>query len=98
MQRYIARRLLFAVPTIIIVTIVTFLLVRLAPGDVVDNLLSQSGGVTVAERQALRHQLGVDKNPVDQYVTWITGAVHGDFGLSMTNRRPIGARCAPGWP
>jgi peptide/nickel transport system permease protein len=92
MQKYVLRRLLFAVPTVLIVTVVAFMLLRLAPGDVVDNLLSQSGGVTPAQRQALRHELGIDQNPVKQYITWIAGAVHGDFGRSMANRRPIGAQ------
>lgn len=94
MYRYIVRRLLFSVPALLVVTILAFVLIRLAPGDVIDTLLAQSGGVTTVQRQQMRHDLGLDRNPAQQYLVWLGNAARGDLGRSLVNGRSISSQLA----
>ncbi len=83
MTQYIIKRLLAAIPTIFIVSIIVFGLLRLIPGDVVDQRLAEGGFRTdeIAARQ--REQLGLDRSFVAQYVDWSTHAIRGDLGESL---------------
>ena len=83
MGQYILRRLLLALPTIFVVSILVFSLVRLVPGDVVMARLSESGYVTDEQLAEMRAELGIDRNPVVQYLDWASGIVRGDFGRSL---------------
>src|ERR1051326_7721317 len=88
MSRYILRRLALLVPTLLGVTIVVFVLVRLLPGDAV-TLQLQDAKATAADEAALRSQLGLDRPLVVQYVDWIGSLVHGDLGHSFRSHQPI---------
>lgn len=83
MGQYILRRLLLAIPTLVVVSILVFSLVRLVPGDVVMARLSESGYVTPEQLDEMRAELGIDRNPVIQYLDWASGVVRGDFGKSL---------------
>ncbi len=83
MGQYILRRLLLALPTLMVVSILVFSLVRLVPGDVVMARLSESGYVTEEQLAEMRAELGIDRNPVVQYLDWASGVVRGDFGRSL---------------
>lgn len=83
MGQYIIRRLLLAIPTLFVVSILVFSLVRLVPGDVVMARLSESGYVTPEQLAEMRAELGIDRNPVVQYLDWASGVVRGDFGKSL---------------
>jgi len=97
MRAYIIRRLLLAIPTVFIVTLVVFFLIRLIPGDVVDTmsqaLLAQGGGDIEAAREMIRQRLGLDVPIVHQYGRWLgvvpqadgsfSGLFQGDLGLSL---------------
>ncbi|MGE0134676.1 MAG: ABC transporter permease [Dehalococcoidia bacterium] len=83
MGQYILRRLLLAIPTLMVVSILVFSLVRLVPGDVVMARLSESGYVTEEQLAEMRAELGIDRNPVVQYLDWASGVVRGDFGKSL---------------
>ncbi|MCC7366335.1 MAG: ABC transporter permease, partial [Dehalococcoidia bacterium] len=83
MGQYILRRLLLAIPTLLVVSILVFSLVRLVPGDVVMARLSESGYVTPEQLAEMRAELGIDRNPVVQYLDWASGVVRGDFGKSL---------------
>src|SRR3990172_9515349 len=90
MHRYIIRRLLLMIPTLLGVAVVVFLLLRVAPGDVVE--LKYAGTGTYAPKEAMdleRAQLGLDKPLWEQFVRWIWGVVRFDFGNSMWTGRPI---------
>jgi peptide/nickel transport system permease protein len=83
MGQYILRRLLLALPTLVVVSVLVFSLVRLVPGDVVMARLAESGYVTPEQLAEMRAELGIDRNPVVQYLDWASGVVRGDFGKSL---------------
>jgi peptide/nickel transport system permease protein len=90
MIRYIASRLALMIPTLFGVAVITFVLLRILPGDVVLLKLAGDGGqVSDAVLQAERARLGLDKPLAQQFVEWILGALRFDFGLSMWTGRPI---------
>lgn len=94
MLGFIARRILYMIPTVILVSIVTFIIIQLPPGDYLDTLaaeLSDSGGLDSGTMQALRDQYGLGQPIYIQYWKWITGILfRGDFGLSFEKNLPVG--------
>ena len=90
MQRYIISRILLMIPTLLGVAIITFILLRMVPGDVVQLKLAGDGGNVAPEVIAAeRARLGLDKPLPQQFFEWIWGAIRFDFGLSMWTGRPI---------
>ena len=90
MWQYILKRLLLMIPTLFGVALLVFLLLRVAPGDIVE--LKYAGSGTFAPKEALdreRAQLGLDKPVAQQFVSWISGFVRFDFGQSMWTGQPI---------
>jgi len=81
-KSYIAQRLVIAVLTLFGMSVVIFVLLRMAPGDIVDVLFSAAGYVNPSEKQAILRELGMDKPYWRQYVEWITQIFHGDLGKS----------------
>jgi peptide/nickel transport system permease protein len=88
MSRYVVRRLLLLIPTLLGVTVVVFVLVRLLPGDAV-ALQLQDARATAADEARLRSDLGIDKPIYVQYVDWLATLLHGDLGHSFRSRAPI---------
>jgi len=88
MRQYALRRIALAVPTLFLVSVIVFLLMRLMPGDVVTRMVEGQGyAPTLA---ALRHELGLDRSMPAQYADWIGGIVlRVDFGRSYWTRQPI---------
>jgi len=90
MQRYIIKRFLLMIPTLLGVAVFIFLLMRVIPGDVVELRLTSEGGFVTEEVLAMeRARLGLDKPLWQQFVNWIWGIVRLDFGTSMWTGRPI---------
>lgn len=89
MQQYIGRRLLLAVPTILVVIFFTFMMVRLVPGDAADVILSEQPYATEAQKTALRKQLGLDKPIPTQFVVYLGNVVRGDLGDSPWTKRSV---------
>jgi len=90
MHRYIINRILLMIPTLFGVAIITFVLLRMVPGDIVLLKLAGDGGrIDEVVLQAERARLGLDKPIAVQFVDWIWGAIRFDFGLSMWTGRPI---------
>jgi peptide/nickel transport system permease protein len=84
---FLGRRMLQTLPVIAGITLLSFVLIHLVPGDPIRIML---GGKASAERIAtLRHELKLDQTLPAQYVTFVAGAVHGDFGESIILRRPV---------
>jgi ABC-type microcin C transport system permease subunit YejB len=73
MRDYIFRRVLLAIPAAIVVSLLSFLLVHLVPGDVVMAMLAEAPNFSPAEVADLRHQLGLDKPLPEQYADWLVG-------------------------
>ena len=88
MWSYVARRLLFVVPTLLGVSIIMFSLLHVVPGDPLAGLLPLQSGP--AEREQLARELGFDKPVIVQYGRWLGKALQGDLGRSLTTSRPIG--------
>jgi peptide/nickel transport system permease protein len=82
MKTYVAQRLGIAVLTLIGMSIVIFLLLRLAPGDIVDILFSTAGYVNESEKQAIMKELGLDRPYWLQYIDWMRQIFVGDLGKS----------------
>ena len=87
MARWIIDRLLQMVVVLICVTLLGFLLVRLLKGNEVFALLGDN--YTKQAAAQLNHELGLDKPLPLQYLDWLGGAVHGDFGTSVTTHEPV---------
>jgi peptide/nickel transport system permease protein len=86
--RFIVGRLLFAIPLLLGVTLITFLLVRAGAGTFIPGLENTSG-LTPADLDEIRRDLGLDRPFTEQYWNWLLGVVHGDFGRSLVDRGPV---------
>jgi peptide/nickel transport system permease protein len=106
MVNYILRRLVMALVVLMIISIVSFIVIQLPPGDFAQvykqRLINQAGmSPTEAERSAqqFRERYGLDKPPVGQYLAWIKGIVtEGNFGYSMAYARDVGGLIAERLP
>ncbi len=86
MTKYLLRRLLLIIPTLIGASIIISGLVRLLPGDAVDVLVAEYRGSAAdleVESAKLRAQLGLDQSWPEQYANWLWGVLQGDFGHSL---------------
>ncbi len=82
MRRYIAHRVLLMIPVLILVTLITFAVLRVAPGDAV-NLLFEDSNSTQQEIDEFREQLGLDRPIAVQYGMWLWDLVRLDMGKSF---------------
>ena len=87
MLRLISRRLLQAVPMVIVVSALTFVLAALIPGDPAATILGTQA--TQEQLAELDRQLGFDQPIWTQYWLWLQGALHGDFGTSLLTSQPV---------
>ena len=88
MWAYTLRRLLYAVPILLGVSMVVFVLIQLAPGDVVD-ILVPAGGAEGDRATSLRRRFGLDEPLYMQYLAWLSRLLLGDFGISFFTNRPV---------
>jgi peptide/nickel transport system permease protein len=86
---YVLRRFLVAIPTLIGISIIIFLMVRLLPGDIIDVLLGGDQFATEEQKQQAREQLGLTGSYAEQYGRWASNFVQGDFGFSYRNTQPV---------
>lgn len=89
MWRYALRRLGYAVPILIGVSIVVFALIKMAPGDAADLLIPPETPKEVAAQ--IRAKLGLDKPMYVQYAVWLGRMVRGDLGISIVTNKPVAA-------
>ena len=89
MGRYLAWRLLGAIPTLLGVTVLTFLFIRLIPGDAIAARLGTSTALSPEQLASLRAYFGLDQPLYQQYWTWLTSLLHGDLGYSIRTGRPV---------
>jgi len=87
--RYILRRLLLVVPTIVGVTILVFLMVRLMPGDLVQQISGENAVLTDEQRQEVREDLGLNRPVFQQYFVWTGKVLRGDLGTSFQTKVPV---------
>jgi peptide/nickel transport system permease protein len=93
MLAFIIRRLLAMIPTLFLVSILTFIIIQLPPGDFMSSLAALVGSSGSSMDQAtvdnMRHQYGLDRPLHIQYLSWIAGFVRGDFGYSVDWKSPV---------
>src|SRR5690606_30162165 len=87
MGMIVLRRLAFAVPLLFAVSLVTFTLIAIAPGDAARVLAGPEA--TPAEYEELRRELGLDAPFLVQYWNWLSGALQGDLGTSIVNGQDV---------
>ncbi|QLG13036.1 ABC transporter permease (plasmid) [Deinococcus sp. D7000] len=89
MLSYALRRILGMVPTLLLISVVCFVVIQLQPGSFLDQYL-EDPRVTKETVATITRQLGLDQPLWVQYLSWIKGIVlHGDFGYSFANGRPV---------
>jgi peptide/nickel transport system permease protein len=102
MLRYTVRRVLIMIPTLVVISFVTFVIIQLPPGDFLSNqiaeLQSQGDKAAMEKAEFLRKQYGLDKPFLEQYAIWIgawpgengfSGLIQGDFGWSFEHDLPV---------
>ena len=89
MARYVAIRILSIVPTIVGVAVVVFLLVRLLPGTVVNEILGAQFDVTKAQIDSLKHYFGLDIPVYVQFFNWAHQLLSGNLGTSWRTGQPV---------
>src|SRR5690348_8377862 len=90
MGAYVGRRLLAMVPTLLLVSLVTFLLAHLMPGDPALAVLGETAPRDQVAYEAMRRELGLDRPLAVQYLRWLERLTHGNFGLSVRSQTPVG--------
>ncbi len=93
MLAYLARRIMLAVVTVVAISILSFAIIQLPPGDFVTTYIASmsAGGATVSEAEisALREQYGLNRPMYVQYVKWGGQMLQGNFGMAMEWNRPV---------
>ena len=87
MYRFVLRRLLLAILTLFVVSVISFLMLRLIPGDIVDLMIADFG--QIANRDEIFESLGLDKPFYVQFGQWFGGLFVGDLGDSLWTDRPV---------
>ena len=93
MLTFLARRLLIMILTLLVISVLVFIIIQLPPGDYLSTLIAelQSQGEQVAEEKIdfLRQQYGLDRPLVEQYAVWLLGLLRGDLGYSFEYNKPV---------
>src|SRR5258708_39912856 len=93
MVAYTVRRLILALVTMVAISVLSFVIIRLPPGDFVDAYIAQQSSsgssVSMQEAQSLRKLYGLDQPGYVQYLKWLARIVDGDFGESLEWHPPV---------
>ena len=87
MIRYLALRILYALPALWLIVTMVFLLAHIVPGDPVQQMLGE--GARTEDLQQMRHSLGLDRPVLEQYRHFLAGVVEGDLGESFRFQQPV---------
>ncbi len=94
MTFFIIKRIFWMIPTLLFISIISFIIIQLPPGDFLTSYISalEASGQPVAQQQvqALREQYDLDKPLYVQYFKWLRRFISGDFGTSFEWKRPVG--------
>lgn len=94
MIRFLLRRILLMIPTLLVVSLITFIIIQLPPGDYVSttmaSLASTGEPANMEKVELLRKQYGLDQPIAVQYIRWLGGMLTGDLGFSMLHQKPVG--------
>lgn len=87
MLAYLTKRIAAAVPTVIVVTVLVFAMIRAIPGDPASLMLGDIDNPALLAE--MRHALGLDRPVGEQFLIWVGNALHGDLGMSIARREPV---------
>src|SRR6266852_6892960 len=82
LAKYLVRRVLATIPVVIGVTLITFLLMHITAGSYIPGV-DLNPNLKAEDAEAIKRYLGLDRPLYVQYITWLAGIAHGDFGRSM---------------
>lgn len=88
MGKYLVRRILISIPTLLVISLVVFAIIALAPGDPLSQFAANPA-VPPEIRENIRHSLGLDQPWPVRYVKWLWSLLHGDLGYSFASRIPV---------
>lgn len=92
MGKYITKRILLLIPTVLVVCILTFSMMRMLPGSALDYMVKRlSAAGQLVDVESLRVRLGLDKPAITQFFTWILGVLRGDLGESLFQYESVGS-------
>ena len=89
MLRFVVRRVATSILLLVATSALVFFVLRLLPGDPVITSLGASPGVSPETIDRLRHEAGIDRPIVTQYLSWVSAALHGDLGKSYFSQYPV---------
>lgn len=93
MLKYIIGQLFYAIPTLLVISVLVFAIIELPPGDYLTSYtirLQEIGAETTKEELlALKRQYGLDQPIYVRYIKWLWRMLHGDFGVSLTHNKPV---------
>jgi peptide/nickel transport system permease protein len=95
---YLIRRFFLMLLTLVGISVLVFVMLRLVPGNIADILFDAAGMINPAEKAQLEKELGLDRPIAIQYVSWIGGLLHGDLGYSYVSEKPALDEIAPRIP
>lgn len=88
MPGYLLRRILSAIPTLLIISLIIFLILALAPGDPMSEF-ANNPSISQEVRENIRRTLGLDQPIPIRYIKWLWAFIQGDLGYSFTSRSPV---------
>jgi dipeptide transport system permease protein len=88
MLGFLAKRLLLAIPTFIALMLLTFVAIRLVPGDPIEVRTGERG-IAPERLEMLREEMGLNKPVLEQFVDYTSGVLRGDLGISIVSQRPV---------
>jgi len=93
MLSYFVRRILVMIPTLLVISLVVFVIIQLPPGDYLETMISelqaQGENIDPARIEFLRRQYGLDRPMIEQYWVWLIGLLQGDLGYSFEFELPV---------
>jgi peptide/nickel transport system permease protein len=92
MGRYILRRLTVSIPLLLVISVIAFTFINLAPGSPIDAMINPTLGLTTEQEQNLRESLGLNQPLPVRYVIWLGQALQGNLGYSYNSHTPVLAR------
>jgi peptide/nickel transport system permease protein len=90
--RYVLHRLSISLPLLLVISIIAFTVINLAPGSPIDAMINPTLGLSTVQEQNLREALGLNKPLPVRYVLWLGQALQGNLGYSYNSHTPVLAR------
>lgn len=87
MKYYIVKRILQAIAVVLCISLITFFVLNIVPGDPVRIMMGDMADEATVNQ--VRHTMGLDRPVVEQYTTWFTHMIRGDFGVSYAQHKPV---------